>query len=73
MSQDSPYTFHRVGAENEPTHYELRDVSGRVALKAFLGKKGFVVFNKNDHIDVAGSFAPFSPTELEAIMREVVR
>lgn len=63
MSEDSPYTFHAVGAEGEPTHYELRDVSGRVVCKAFV-----------DAISVWGQetrfYGTFSSLEiLEATMR----
>jgi hypothetical protein len=66
MSEDSPYTFHAVGAEGEPTHYELRDVSGRVVCKAFLCKNRMMVYAADSILEVVGN----TLSELEEIMRE---
>jgi hypothetical protein len=69
MSEDSPYTFHAVGAEGEPTHYELRDVSGRVVCKAFLCKSGMVLY-AGSSIMTKYQVGGYTLTNLEEVMRE---
>lgn len=72
MSEDSPYTFHAVGAEGEPTHYELRDVSGRVVCKAFMGESSLYVISGGQPTRL-DTFRRAFCAEVESYMREVAR
>lgn len=65
MSSDSPYTFHVVGTEGEPRHYELRDLSGRVVAKAVNGSDGLLAV-------VSGCDGFHTAEGVEAVMREMV-
>lgn len=71
MSESSPYTFHVVGTPDEPTHYELRDVSGRVVCKALRDDMGVVV-SAGGYLDVYGRLRGYTEAELEVLMRAVV-
>lgn len=72
MSESSPYTFHVVGTEGEPLHYELRDLSGRVVCKALRGELEVCLFI-GGHVETFARLRGYSVEELEARMREMVR
>lgn len=66
MSEESPYTFHAIGAEGEPKHYELQDTSGRVVCKAFLCKNRMMIHAADSILEVVGN----TSSELEEVMRD---
>lgn len=70
VSEESPYTFHAVGTEGEPVHYELRDVSGRVVCKGLLGA-GHLAITAGDVLE-AYRWLDGTPRDLEALMRGLV-
>lgn len=73
MSEASPFTFHVVGRPDEPQHYELRDLSGRVVCKAFLSGEALVMITTDSMELRETSRGVYAPEDLEALMREVVR
>ena len=74
MSESSPYSLHVVGTGDEPRHYELRDVSGRVVCKALMcagdlfivGVGGYSTSNRPMGFPVPSAM-------LEDLMRRMVR
>lgn len=74
MSEESPYTFHTVGVEGEPIHYELRDVSGRVVCKAFKSEHGTTAsVHAGGYIHTWAKSSGYSLEDLEIRMRESLR
>ena len=71
MSDKPSYTFHAVGAENEPKHYELRDSEGRVVCKGFITKNGASAYAGGSLL-IKARVGGYTLTELEEIMRDTL-